>query len=418
MTDSPTVVDPGGPTRRRRASWGDEFDALAPGFNDALDKAFVSQMPLVDTVLTDGSTSLAVRIIVNQATNDLKDLVFELGSDSGRAAIRTSRAIVEHAINLHTVVASTSNADRYVDHLDRGPILMQDLGLGVELLKGNQRRAYAHALRTAGRDAGRRFANSLGKYGSAFRRQWAVDNIADRAKIFGLENHYTFYRIASLIAHGSASGTLGNMKKDSSGRITFRTGNSFELAPIAMLGGLRAYLAYLDALAVARPEIDFTGYRQAIEELIRLWPTYFAALSKIDRRMWPDSPTKAPYAAILIFRDGTAGWVLHLRETKVFMTATMPQLDAELKQDLEAFITALVSDRKRYFPSSGKPLAVGIPEIALSPDHDGLVTTEEHFLTFIDSAPEAANQLLDTYQRGLMRYMGGASFRAAPPMDS
>jgi len=164
-----------------------------------------------------------VRLIVNQVVNDFLDLLGELKRGDGRPAIRTSRSIIEHAINLRTVAEDLPTAQRYLDHLDQIGVLVSRLDLSPLAFDGKDRRAEKHRLKKLGRDAERRFAEAEALHGRTFARQWHPKSVRDRADGFGWAEAYDLYRLASLVTHGSAGGALGSTRQRARGDlITYR----------------------------------------------------------------------------------------------------------------------------------------------------------------------------------------------------
>jgi len=90
----------------KTVDWGSFVDEHVHGFTMACGAVGRSQLVLADSVLGDEHTHTAGRLIFNQAVNDVLQLLNDLGSANGRTAIRTARSLIEHAINLRTVIGT------------------------------------------------------------------------------------------------------------------------------------------------------------------------------------------------------------------------------------------------------------------------------------------------------------------------
>ena len=228
-----------------------------PRFDQAGWAVTYEQLALVSQVAGDTGTHESVRLLFNLAVNDFRDLLHDLRSGSGRSAMRAARAVIEHAINLHTVSANLAEASRYLEHLDQGPSLMLALATGAERLDRKPRRSYEHALKTTGAAAARRFAAAVAEHGSWFQRGWTQNNLRDRAVQHGIGHLYEYYRLASLVTHGSAGGSLGSVRDHPEGSRMFRTGPALELAPVAMWAGITRATA--KSLRHCRPSARTSG---------------------------------------------------------------------------------------------------------------------------------------------------------------
>lgn len=213
------------------------------------------QLALVAQVASDVQTHESVRLLFNLAVNDFRDLLEDLNSGAGRSAMRAARGVIEHAINLHAVTTSLREATRYMEHLDQGAALMMGLAPGESRLPRRRRSAYLHALRKVGRPAERRFELARDEHGSWFARGWSPTTLRVRAEQHGVAHLYDYYRLASLVTHGSAGGALGSVRDHPEGFRIFRTGPALELAPVAMWAGVAGYREVLAALGRVRDDL-------------------------------------------------------------------------------------------------------------------------------------------------------------------
>jgi len=329
--------------------WGHEIDARVPALAEAVWTAADSQRILVAQVLAGSETSRAVKLILNQGVNDFVDLLSSIQNGSGRPAIRASRSLIEHAINMWTVAENPKQAARYLDHLELGPALMFEQQIGVDLLDKKARRPYLHALKRSGQYARGRFEEKVKLYGASFRRGWADQSLRTRAEVAGLGELYPSYQLASLITHGSAGGSIGTSTEGHENRTTYRTGQALELAPIAMDIGLRAQRALLSGLQLEMTSLDIETYEFGLAGLSAVWPQYVRAINHLDRELWPTGPVRGAAAMLAISRRGRWQWYVHIAHLSCLYHAKEPTLEPLLEERLRQLTERLLSDLDQYF---------------------------------------------------------------------
>lgn len=329
------------------------------------------QVALTAQVVADAGTHESVRLIFNLAVNDFRDLLNDLHEGSGRSAMRTARSLIEHAINMHTVIANLGNAQQYIEHLDQGPALALDLEVGVTRLGGAEKRAYLRALRKIGVPASRKFEAAVAERGPWFRRRWIQSSISDRADTHGLQDLYRLYKLASLVTHGSAGGSLG-MIRDQGDLRTFRTGPALELAPVAMWAGVAAYRQLLAGLAEVRHDIGLRAYIAGLDDLDALWIDYFHALREIDAQLWPTAPVRPPKAVLAFTRTKKRRWYLHLPSHEILLRATDPVLPDWLEEQIESAIERLIRTHPEQFTATQRWLTLTFEaQVSVTPDGTG-----------------------------------------------
>lgn len=342
------------------------FDRI-PGLRDAEWSVTYEQLALVSQVSGDAATHESVRLLFNLSVNDFRDLLHDLGSGSGRSAIRAARAVIEHAINLRTVGAGLAEASRYVEHLDQGPTLLRGLATGADRLTGAYRRSYERSLEQRARPARRRFEAAVAEHGAWFERGWTQMTLKDRATLHGLAHLYDYYKLASLVAHGSSGGSVGSVRDHPSGFRTFRTGPALELAPIAMWAGLAAYREILAGLELVRPDLETNAYLHGVDALDAMWPDYLGVITDIDKELWPDERVRPPRAILAFTRNGRRRWYLHLPMLSSLIQAVDPVLPAEVERQVQDLID-LVIDRQPYmFRIDQRWLTAEVPHVTVTP---------------------------------------------------
>lgn len=340
---------------------------LVPAFEETAVAVTYEQMALESQVTSDTTAHSAVRLLFSLALNDLLDLLEDLRLGSGRSAMRAARALLEHAINLHTVISSLAEASRYLEHLDQGPAMMLQLAPGRDRLDGQVRRDYVHALSSKGRPAARNFEASVAEHGPWFRRGWTQISLKDRAGSHGLERLYEYYKLGSLVVHGSSGGSLGTIHDHPEGYRVFRTGPSLELAPVAMWAGLVGYREVLAALQEVRTDIDMGAYMNALDAMDELWGEYFTAMTEIDRSLWPKERVPPPSAILAFSQNRKRRWYLHLPMSACLIPAMDPELTEGMEQELGRLIDATVSGQAHLFRADQRWLCVRVLDVTVSP---------------------------------------------------
>lgn len=373
MQSNSAFGDPGSVPREPRFTrdFKSEIAERAPDFCESLDEALYQQLAWVAQAI-GADTGPAAHVVCNQAVNDLLDLAYALQQGAGRSAMRAARSLVEHAINLRTVLESPTEAQRYVDHLEQGAALLLEMAPGAELLRGSERKAYQHTLEKTGRAATNKFERAVEQYGPGFRRGWSSMNLRDRATRHGLANLYTFYRLASLVAHGSAGGVLGTRRSQGDGWVTHRTGPALELAPIAMWGGLNAYRSMLDAVESKQSDLRAAGWSAGLDTLEATWPSYYRALAALDADLWPEGPGDMPMAVFTYTQTGKHRWYLHLPQMGVFIEAHPPTLNEAQQSNVDHLLDQ-AADNSAFSPTQRWLTAAFIGAVVTPKDGGAIV---------------------------------------------
>ncbi|SDP61573.1 hypothetical protein SAMN04489867_3150 [Pedococcus dokdonensis] len=326
------------------------------------------QLALVSQVVGDSTTHESVRLLFNLAVNDFRDLLDDIETGSGRSAMRAARSVIEHAINLRTVTSSLAEASRYAEHLDLGPAMMVDLEPGADRLNAAARRKYTRALRKAGVASKRRFNAAVAEHGHWFSRNWTKRTLKDRATVAGLEHLYTYYKLGSLVSHGSAAGSLGTVFDSPNGFRIFRTGLSLELAPVAMWAGIAGYREVLSALQAVRPDLEVDAYSDGLDALDGLWAEYFTALAKIDRALWPTAPVEAPSAVLAFTQSKVRRWYLHLPMTGALIRAKTPDLPAWMEDRIDQLVDRIVTEQPDLFRPDQRWVTARVANVTVTPE--------------------------------------------------
>lgn len=293
----------------------EELERSSPGFREEVQNVVHAQLALTGPFLVDAEIPRACRVIVNLAASDLGDLLHDVARGSGRAAMRSARSLVEHAINMHTVAASEQDADRYLDHLSLGPSLMMKSELPMIGLDAKRRSQVEHALRKSAREAATAWEAARQRYGASFARSWHPKNLADRAAAAGCPELYDDYRIASNVAHGSAAGSYGHFYRSKSDLASFATGAVPHLVPHALMMGIEGYVTTIEICELVAPRHDLTLAHEVVtllleERYIAVWDVANDRQRRITQSFDREEPNST---ALLAFsRGGKFRWYVEL----------------------------------------------------------------------------------------------------------
>lgn len=341
----------------------DPHDFLAselPEFAELLWHASLEQHALATQTLSHTGIDYALRLVATQAINDFTDLLSDLGQGQGRSAMRAARALIEHGVNAHTVAASTTDAQRYLDHLDQGRAVVWTLEPGADLFPGREAQRYLRKLRKLGQPAQRRFDAAVRKYGAPFRRGWHAENLRDRANRFGIGDLYEYYRLGSLVSHGAGGGALGSTREHPEGFRTLRQGPALELAPIAYLAGLYGYREVLNALEGASADLNVPAFSDGLAALEESWPDYFAAMQKLDEQLWPDVQVQSPTVVYAFAQNGRERWFIHLPHQGVLLPAERPVLPSGHEEQLRSVVDNTLTHQRHLFTADQRFVTVAV----------------------------------------------------------
>ncbi|MGY0537728.1 DUF5677 domain-containing protein [Nocardioides sp. YJ-D4] len=359
------------------------LDEELPGFGEAAGNVTLALFGLTAQVVGDQATHAAVRLLLNLAVNDFRDLLEDLKRGAGRSAMRTARSLIEHAINMHVIADDLAEASRYLEHLDRGPAILVELEPGFARIEKANKKAgssYRHALRKYGAAANRRFAKAVAQHGPWFRNGWTTTKLRDRAVGSGLEHLYPYYQLASLVVHGSSGGALGTVRNHSDGRSTYRTGPALEIAPVAMWAGLAAFRDVLSGLRKARPDIDPALYSGDLDSLDALWVDYFLLLTRLDNELWPREGVRPPTTVLAFTQKRTRRWYLHIPSHGVLVQADEPVLPDWIEAQVDGMIDIMLAQEPQLFRSDQRWLTATVPHVGLKIRADSIAIPDTALL--------------------------------------
>lgn len=302
--------------------------------------------------------------LVNHAVNDFQDLADALMQGEGRNAARVTRSLFEHLVNLCEVSATPDSARRYVAHKAVSAQILSRMTRGLAYLKGTARKAEAHRLRKLRNASASDYAAAMSKYGSGFRRNWATDNLRDRANRFGYGADYDTYSLLSQVAHGSHGGLLGTYR-DRGDVVVHRTGISLDLAVLAYLEGTSFFRSFVTE-ASARHDRDGTALDAALADMLATWPTYRAAMQRIDALIWPTTPPVGPMAVMGIFPNGRVRWYHHEPVYGKIALAQPPDNAQDLELKYKARL-GFVPDGSYIGDREGRPITVAVLGVHVTP---------------------------------------------------
>lgn len=364
----------------------DQLIDLAPEVHERV-AWLVDRLMVYGSLFAQRAPSHAAAIIVNQAVNDGQDLLIELVRLRGRPATRAARALVEHVINLRTVVSDPVAADRYVSHRAVAAQVEAEAEIGLTRLQGGEHRAERHRLRKLARDSTAEAREALGRYGTRYRRSWAADSLLDRAGKVGLSDLYGYYRLSSMVLHGTVGGAAGTVSHEHK-RPVHRTGPSLQLCVSAYHEGLRALAVLGEELAASRGLPDMTPLLDAIEAAANSWPAYRRAVLAIDRHLWPSEAPPGPVAVVCIFRNGVLRWYWHEPRFGVMIEADPPARGISPRR--EAYINEVRASRMRDWDDRDVCITIAMLGVTVNPRPDKPALPDTAMLV-----PRSSGRLLD-----------------------
>lgn len=193
--------------RRELARIDPEFVALAAAASDVI--ALGEQA--ATTTQPDDDCQAAFGRAMNLLLNDWIELLALTTGGQGRGAVRSARSIFEISLYMFDLLDSPDLARRYLDHAVVVAFETSEHAIEERLLKGKALKAARYAREKTRRRLRPVAEHLLKKHGSSFRRSWTVVNVADRAAQAGRSDEYSGYRLASAVAHGSSTGSLGSL---------------------------------------------------------------------------------------------------------------------------------------------------------------------------------------------------------------
>jgi hypothetical protein len=323
----------------------EQFSAEVPELEVAF-ATIVSELAEATKYMHGPGINLAVSNVLNQANNSFIDNLFDLLHGRGRPAAGGMRNLFELLVTAKDIVASSRQAQRYLDH--RVVVAQLEAGLTVESehLTKAERSADLHRRKTLGRDTSAAYEQALNDYGPSFRRAWSRDTLYVRAERHGLSQDYDSYRLASAVLHGSAGGDAG-LRSEIKSRTVVRTGPALTICPLVYLQTFRFYQNIIESFESSLGATT-VGLSAALDQGLRLWSRYRRAALRIDRRLWPDEPTPG-MLAIFAFKHRGAHREWHLLDTQrdLIIEADPPRtLSEKLASNLTELIetAALESD--------------------------------------------------------------------------
>lgn len=330
----------------------ERIDDDLPSLRQSCDIAFLASAKLAGLVVESVTCPEAIKIIFVQAFNDFSDLMTDLQGARGRSSIRAARALIEHAINMATVLDSSDAAERYLDHLNLMPMLLHANLPGTSDSETFKR--FKAKLKKTFHGARRRFESAQRRWGSGFRRSWHATNLHDRAAQHGLAKQYEWYRVCSLVAHGAAGGSFGSTKgQHSQGNIVYRLGNSLSLAPLAYWIGVDAFLKLLGIMDTRLAFTKARDFAEPVHELLLLWPRYQEIILRYDKEAWPAHLTRSLYALVSIDSQGNYGYYAQDTLNRTIAPAHPIVLSDGEATALEQLRNAATSHPSEYYPPLG-----------------------------------------------------------------
>ncbi|MFE9630564.1 DUF5677 domain-containing protein [Streptomyces sp. NPDC006463] len=301
--------------------------------------------------------------IFNHALNDFQILLKSLWDGDGRTAARTSRSLFEHLVNYKHVAGEADGAERYDAHIAITRQILARTKKRLPLLRSTPMRRELHRKAKLDRESRSEQAALIRKYGPNFARDWAKDNLRERARKVGHESDYDTYRLLSQITHGSTGGTMGTVSNNA-GRTVHRLGPSFELAALSYPEGISFFRDLCQHINSSTPIHD-GRIVSTLNSLTAGWGTFKEACEWIDRNLWPDSPPPPPVAILAIYPNGRTRWFLWEPSLGLIVPG-MPQQDLGWIEENAKGYMNFKPDGTFSGDGEGRPITVRVLDVQLS----------------------------------------------------
>ena len=304
------------------ASVEEELRARNPSFLDAvarLANALTALATYAAPSEIDGPRSL--HRIINQAINDMLDLLYDVSRGRGRPAARTARSLFELVIAMLDVLDDEEMDQRYHNHWMIAGTLVSPIR-EIALLDGTDRSELAARSQILREESEPMRVDLVERYGQRYQREWAGQNLFTRAQAHGLEEDYkTFYRWSSSISHGSAAGMFGQFRVIAEEPV-YRFGPAIEAAPTALAYGLAYFTMILDRYEpLYDPDNGIPELREALSNVADGFTGFRDALSEIDEELWPAAPASNHVPLLGLGLMGSRRWFILDQQQERFIHA-------------------------------------------------------------------------------------------------
>jgi len=345
---------------------GQEVQEAVPELAPVLDEVADASMRFIKHAMGSYSNDGpgGVPVVLSQSLNDFMEILFDIRTGRGRSALRGTRGLFELLVTARDVMQDPILEKRYMDHESVVSQLEAALDFEAEHLPKRPRREDVRRRRRLAEATQVAYDSALETYGKDFKRRWAPRDLAARAKEYGLEKDYEFYRLSSAVLHGSSGGALG-IKKVIEDRIVHRTGPSLLLCPLAFLQALRYFDMLLDTYGGTHPVTFTNDLRAAIAKALMLWPKYRRAVHRLDLSIWPNSPP--PNLISLFVANSPSGlekWFIHDPDAGLVIEAEAPK---HIPDEQAIMLDGIRHMLYTEYPNSDEPLSAGVVGVDLVP---------------------------------------------------
>lgn len=250
-----------------------------------------------------------------QVLNDWVDLLQACTHGMGRPAFRSARSIFEISLFGPDLFDDADTAERYLDHdiLNELQLLEQSR---FEGLTGARRRAAQHH-RNKSLKRLRPLAEKLvERYGPGYRRSWTNESVRSRAERAGRLHEYAYYKYASGVAHGAASGRDGSTlfypsDQDPDKPVpVYRLGGNFYYCVVALKYGLTSFRCFVTATF----EKGVSSAEDVLHRLTQLeesFPSFENVMLQLHRQVSPEDVRPEMNVVALMYPTGVDVIYLH-----------------------------------------------------------------------------------------------------------
>ena len=343
------------------AEIGREIHLALPTLRPRLEALFPPLHEFIAFVHGIAKEPVGISTIVNQAVNDLTDLVLDTSTGRGRPALRSTRSLFELLVTLRDVLAMPELGQRYEDFRFVVEVLQAELQVDdrtVVTSGGHEKTASRNDLRA-------KVDELVSLYGASFRRQWINQSLRDRAARHSLEEEYDFYKLASAVLHGAAGGELGQ-RRTIGGQVVHRQGPALFLCEISLRKGLQYFVHIVNECGPGIGGPSLSSLQNALKACIDLLPDYERALAKVDNDLWPQSAPATVDPVLVVYDSGErTAWFIHDPQRVAACRALPPrELPPETRIGLESLLKFL---RERAEPFNALSIAVPGLQVEVRP---------------------------------------------------
>ena len=308
---------------RESASMADQLLTTLPALDHAAEGVRESIRDWIGVIINAPAATSALSLAASQSANETLDLLVECVHGRGRPALKACRSLFELLLTVKDVIADPDARERYEEHRWVAFGIASD----IESRRPALKKGDLHWRRKTERLVRPEYDRVLAKYGDRFRRGWRSDTLASAAERHGMTADYDYYRLSSVILHGSSGGVLGQYLlhlSEADAKPVYRTGLALTLCPEALERGtryFRATVAETKSIVGAGATFDLLA---ALSELRRAAADYRRYIEDLDEQWWKNIPRGTIMAVAAVSSLGSCRWYMFDTSRQALREAITP----------------------------------------------------------------------------------------------